>query len=69
VNPHEQPTRDFDVCGSFEKPEKALASTKKTMELLEVEKILQGNKCVNLLHRGEVYRLQVTRQGKLLLTK
>ena len=38
-------------------------------EMLEVERIMNGKKIVHLLHRGEVYRLQVTRQGKLLLTK
>lgn len=36
---------------------------------LDVADILRGRRRVNLLHEGEVYRLQVTRQGKLLLTK
>ncbi len=38
-------------------------------ESLDVAEILRGRRRINLLHGGEVYRLQVTRQGKLLLTK
>ena len=38
-------------------------------EVLEVDRIMNGKKSVYLLHRGEAYRLQVTRQGRLLLTK
>ena len=33
-------------------------------EVLEVERIMNGKKSVYLLHRGEAYRLQVTRQGR-----
>lgn len=31
--------------------------------------LLQGRKVLTIQHRGEVYRLQETRQGKLILTK
>lgn len=33
------------------------------------EQLLQGNKQVEIVHNGAVYRLQATRQGKLILTK
>jgi hemin uptake protein HemP len=31
--------------------------------------LLQGGKAVTIQHNGEFYRLQATRQGKLILTK
>ena len=31
--------------------------------------LLQGGKMVEITHKGEVYRLQATRLGKLILTK
>jgi hemin uptake protein HemP len=33
------------------------------------DSILQGAKQVEICHQGEVYRLQLTRLGKLILTK
>jgi hemin uptake protein HemP len=33
------------------------------------EALLQGRKTVEISHCGAVYRLQATRQGKLILTK
>ena len=33
------------------------------------ESLLQGRRLVEILHNGEVYRLQATRLGKLILTK
>lgn len=33
------------------------------------EALLRGCKELRILHQGEVYRLQLTRQGKLILTK
>ncbi|MDG9698953.1 hemin uptake protein HemP [Ottowia cancrivicina] len=33
------------------------------------EQLLQGRKQVEIIHNGAVYRLQATRQGKLILTK
>lgn len=31
--------------------------------------LLQGGKSITISHNGELYRLQTTRQGKLILTK
>ena len=36
---------------------------------LPSEKLLQGRRVVEIAHNGEVYRLQATRLGKLILTK
>ncbi len=36
---------------------------------LDSASLLQGGKAVSIRHNGEVYRLQSTRQGKLILTK
>jgi len=36
---------------------------------IESATLLQGGKSVTISHNGESYRLQLTRQGKLILTK
>jgi hemin uptake protein HemP len=36
---------------------------------LPSEQLLQGRRLVEITHNGEVYRLQSTRLGKLILTK
>ncbi len=36
---------------------------------LDSRALLQGGKAVTIRHNGEAYRLQATRQGKLILTK
>ena len=33
------------------------------------ESLLRGQKAVTISHNGSIYRLQATRQGKLILTK
>ena len=33
------------------------------------DSLLRGQKAVTISHNGSVYRLQATRQGKLILTK
>jgi hemin uptake protein HemP len=36
---------------------------------LDSAELLRGGRCVEIRHNGEVYRLQATRLGKLILTK
>jgi hemin uptake protein HemP len=36
---------------------------------LSSEELLRGQRLVEITHNGEVYRLQATRLGKLILTK
>ncbi|MEJ5991885.1 hemin uptake protein HemP [Ramlibacter sp. PS3R-8] len=36
---------------------------------LASQELLRGNRLVEIVHNGEVYRLQSTRLGKLILTK
>ena len=36
---------------------------------LSSDALLRGQKAVTISHNGAVYRLQTTRQGKLILTK
>ena len=38
-------------------------------EPLPSEALLQGRRMVEISHNGEIYRLQATRLGKLILTK
>ena len=40
-----------------------------TSPALTSDSLLQGQKAVTISHNGSVYRLQATRQGKLILTK
>jgi hemin uptake protein HemP len=37
--------------------------------VLDTQQLFQGDSVVHLQHQGEWYRLQITRQGKLILTK
>ena len=36
---------------------------------LESRDLMQGCSQIEIVHRGEIYRLRITRQGKLILTK
>lgn len=36
---------------------------------LDSDALLQGQKSVNIVHNGTLYRLQATKLGKLILTK
>lgn len=38
-------------------------------QALNSQELMQGRKTVAISHNGSVYRLQATRQGKLILTK
>jgi hemin uptake protein HemP len=40
-----------------------------TLPSLTSDALLRGQKAVTISHNGSVYRLQATRQGKLILTK
>jgi hemin uptake protein HemP len=44
-------------------------STINSSQPVESRDLLQGRDQVEILHRGETYRLRITRQGKLILTK
>ncbi|TFZ00481.1 hemin uptake protein HemP [Ramlibacter henchirensis] len=37
--------------------------------LVESSQLFQGHRAVEIHHNGELYRLQATRTGKLILTK
>lgn len=51
------------------RPEDNQQTVKVLGEAVDSQTLLQGRKAVSILHHGEVYRLQQTRQGKLILTK
>lgn len=46
-----------------------IPTTECTPLLLRSEEVLRGHKTVAIHHNGALYRLQTTRQGKLILTK
>jgi len=37
--------------------------------LVDSTALMQGHRSIEILHNGEIYRLQSTRAGKLILTK
>ncbi len=37
--------------------------------VLNTRELFQGTQRIHIEHQGEIYRLQITRQGKLILTK
>jgi hemin uptake protein HemP len=55
-------------------PRDAAAGTKDAQPpgapaLLDSQELLRGQNAVAIAHNGSLYRLQTTRQGKLILTK
>ena len=51
--------------GTADKPAPQL----ETPEVVDSERLLGGRATLLIRHQGEIYRLQTTRQGKLILTK
>ena len=47
----------------------APATPTRTEPVLPSQALLQGQRSVAIEHNGAIYRLQATRQGKLILTK
>lgn len=43
--------------------------SQRLMETISSASLLQGRDAVSIEHKGELYRLRQTRQGKLILTK
>ncbi|MES2633978.1 MAG: hemin uptake protein HemP [Pseudomonadota bacterium] len=62
--PETPPARDHGAPSAA-----SVESTDAASPTLASSALLQGAKTVNIVHNGSVYRLQATRQGKLILTK
>lgn len=50
-------------------PHTAQAAPQGLAQVLSSDQLLQGRAAIHIAHNGTVYRLQATRQGKLILTK
>ncbi len=50
-------------------PPGRMADAGPRLPVVDSERLLQGARCVEIRHNGEIYRLQATRLGKLILTK
>lgn len=50
-------------------PHTAQAAPQSLAQVLSSDQLLQGRAAIHIAHNGTVYRLQATRQGKLILTK
>jgi hemin uptake protein HemP len=57
-----------DACLVTDRPGATAVRTGPDAQL-DSATLLQGGKAVTIHHNGEFYRLQATRQGKLILTK
>jgi hemin uptake protein HemP len=56
--------------GDADSPSTALApQDSHAVPVLPSAELLRGQKAVSIDHNGSLYRLQTTRQGKLILTK
>lgn len=40
-----------------------------TPDAIPAERLFQGSQVILIAHKGETYRLRITRNGKLILTK
>jgi hemin uptake protein HemP len=58
-----------DVSASAPHRQQAAEAQDKRPQPLPSEALLRGRRLVEIAHNGEVYRLQATRLGKLILTK
>ena len=64
--PHVSP---LGAVGVPERPDPVEERQPAVEPALDSRALLQGGKAVAIRHNGELYRLQATRQGKLILTK
>ena len=62
MTPPERPPQQPSAADGSARAEPARAP-------LDSETLLQGRRIVEISHNGEIYRLQATRLGKLILTK
>ena len=63
-------TRDHDAPDpQGGRPQQDAAAPDGEPQPLPSEALLRGRRQVEIAHNGEVYRLQATRLGKLILTK
>ena len=58
-----------ETPSSGDAPRQPAAPVQHQAQPLPSEALLRGRKQVEITHNGEVYRLQATRLGKLILTK
>ena len=66
MNRELQPLREVDAPDG---PRPATDAEPVRPPLLNSSQLLQGHRAVEIHHNGELYRLQATRTGKLILTK
>ncbi|MBN9031977.1 MAG: hemic uptake protein hemP [Rhizobiales bacterium 63-7] len=45
------------------------AALPRDMRVIEAAELFRGGKEIAILHEGSVYRMKITRQGKLILNK
>jgi|JI10StandDraft_1071094.scaffolds.fasta_scaffold515871_3 hemin uptake protein HemP len=68
ATPYPQPLAGPGLAGASANVA-SLAAPLTGLQALSSDALMQGRKTVAISHNGTVYRLQATRQGKLILTK
>ena len=69
MNPHSRASDRAGEAGSAPPPSQACAPGVARPPVLDSGELLRGRRTVEIHHNGELYRLQATRNGKLILTK
>ncbi len=62
-------TRSDEACAAHAQGMQEAEAQDSQPQPLPSEALLRGQRLVEIAHNGEVYRLQATRLGKLILTK
>lgn len=63
------PSRRPDGAAGAATPRSGAPQAGADCPVLDSAELLRGARSVGIRHNGELYRLQLTRQGKLILTK
>ncbi|AEG93532.1 hemin uptake protein HemP [Ramlibacter tataouinensis] len=61
--------RTSHTAGAIRPPHSRDDEAPQRPPLLESGELLRGHRAIEISHNGELYRLQATRLGKLILTK
>lgn len=67
--PNHKPPTGPDKAASADNATHAPTPTRQPPTCLNSDALLQGQGSVAITHHGVMYKLQATRQGKLILTK
>ena len=65
----DSPSQEPSFQAYHSRPAPLLGASRHAAPPLESESLLKGHKVVEIVHNGNLYKLQATKLGKLILTK